>query len=746
MKLCIIKPEKTTVEITMSEKQPSLESINNEILFFENYLYKIIIQDSDILENVELLVGDYSVSLHYNASTDCFETETELIFSGCFDLAYLSVFLDDGNGEEKVFYTDFLRVATAKQTIEQVEKMLDEIEENLPAFLEVCFSKSRKNSGLVKNDIRSIWNTLSLIDEIIEIFEANHGHFTNHKKATVESTATVVDVKSMRIIDQESLRWIVSNPDYLVSTEKDSGIVLNEKKYIPSKIKTYLPQYSYDVYENRVILGFLQSILEYISGQISGFKKEMADFKTIPESIVVQLPNTHDLTGRCVYIYYKGVVKRFLERKSRLLEIYYKYEKTLECHSYVVYGIPKLTNTFKQVYHYRLCYECMVKWFAAGDYSFDHLNYLFKLKTLSRIFEYFCLIKLQTALVQCGYRLQEASRVEYDVEESTEDINNQYIFEGNGYKLTLLYEPYIWVDKVYEEINLYSTGYNFSKCKWNNGWTPDFILKVSNSENDYYFILDAKYSNTKNVKKRYVPELVLKYSAQIASKDKFFSDVIGIGAVYPENEDKIYYFKKNAINSSKQSLPLFFSLTVVGGNEGTIFFEKRIKELLKVVDTIEQEREKVVGLEEKIKQITISAKDNIITSIEEKVQEKTQADFLKNVEEQDNYDTIILDRGNKESNMTSDVAKVMGKKCFFYAKGLCMCKKGVCTVVNNSCDMYVSKASRELIKEETCRNLKFLTKRGKVKKLECSVSGLSGCVGVDNCKFYLKKVTSIKDQ
>lgn len=66
---------------------------------------------------------------------------------------------------------------------------------------------------------------------------------------------------------------------------------------------------------------------------------------------------------------------------------------------------------------------------------------------------------------------------------------------------------------------------------------------------DYYYILDAKYSNASNVKKRYIPDLVLKYGTQIASKDKFFSDIISVGAVYPGSKDNIYFFKKNAIGS-----------------------------------------------------------------------------------------------------------------------------------------------------------------------------------------------------
>ena len=46
--------------------------------------------------------------------------------------------------------------------------------------------------------------------------------------------------------------------------------------------------------------------------------------------------------------------------------------------------------------------------------------------------------------------------------------DSQYIFEGNGYEITLLYEPSIWIDRSNACTNLYSTGYNFIKSKWND--------------------------------------------------------------------------------------------------------------------------------------------------------------------------------------------------------------------------------------------------------------------------------------
>lgn len=715
MKLCIVKPDGTVAEILLRDRQPSFEAFNNEQLFFENYQYKFILREIEEYENVEIFVGDYSVPIHYKASTDWYETDQDLVFGGCFDLAYISVWVSEKEGKEERFYTDFLRIATTKQTTRQVEQMLDEIEKNIPNFLEVCFSRNKKNSGLKNDSTRSIWNTLKLVDEIIKTYEENYDSFFNHKKSFVEPVASVEDVRSMRVVNQESLRWIACNPDNLVKTDKKTGINFNGHNYMPSKIKTYISKYSYNVYENRVILGFLKNVIDYLENQIIGFAKEIVEVENIPESIVAQLPNTHALTGKCVYVYYKGVVDRFSEKKDILEEIYYRYEKILKCIPEDIYGLPKLTNTFKQIYHYRICYECMAKWFEAGDYTFDHLNYLFKLKTLSRIFEYYCLIKIQNAIALCGFILQDSDRIIYDVEDDSENINNQYIFEGNGYEITLLYEPSIWIDRSNACTNLYSTGYNFIKSKWNDRWTPDFVLKISGNYKDYYYILDAKYSNFYNVKRRYIPALVLKYGTQIASKDKFFSDVIGIGAIYPSKEDKIYYFKKNAINSLKHSLPQYFSLTIVDGDVGTQILKEQIEKLFKVVDILEEECENIDS----------SKKEMSLNNFEIE-HEKIENEPKTEVEKKEENDSLNIN--------------VSGKNCFYYAKNICLCQKKPCTVINAPCKHYIPKKSRELLKEDSCRNLIQYVKRNKPNgRVECSVSGLPGCIGAEQCKFYLKK-------
>lgn len=587
IKLCVI-PNDVEQEIELFQVQPLIENIDKNILLFENYPYKIVVKCDVAYDNLELFIGDYQIPLSIDDITGNHETPKDFLFNGCFDLVDITVCTTDLDGTETYWYTNYLRIATTKQTAQQVEIMLKEIEDSLPNFLDICFSRSKKKSGLKKSDIRSIWNTFKLLDEIIDVYEHNYGSFKNYRRAKVVDIPTIVDAKSMRRIDQEGLQWISRNPDYLRVSEKKTGIKIGELNYLPLKVKTYTSEYSYELYENKVVLGFLKAILNYIDCQIFEFNKEIDLVKNIPHEIVRQLPNTHELTGRCIYIYYQGVIEKFKEKEGLILDLFYRYSQLLMCNPADISYVPELTNIFRQVYHYQACYECIAKWYETGDYSFDHLNYLFKLKTLTRIFEYYCLIKFQNSILLYGYELKNASRIQYkDIENESEEINNKYVFSNGKYELSLFYEPYIQVSKVYDEINLYSTGYNFSKAKWNDGWTPDFVFKISGEENEYYFIIDAKYSNFNNVRRRHIPELVLKYSTQIASCNKYTSDVIGIGAIYPNDNNRMYYYKKESKISTKKSIPMFFSLSVEEGDIGNIALKDRLSELLEIVEILE---------------------------------------------------------------------------------------------------------------------------------------------------------------
>ncbi len=719
MKVSIVDNSNNRYVLQLSNSEPRLDQVCDDILLLENYNYKLIVNDENLAENIELYIGDYNTSLEYNSQTGCFATDSGAHFSGCFDLVCISV-VSETNGNEQIQYSKYIRVATTKQTSKQVETMLDEIENNIPNLLDVCFSKNHKRSGINNtNTSRSIWNTLALVDELIEIYEKNYRFFLDHGKTYVERIPVVVDARSMKELDQDSLRWIVSNPDNLEPTRTKTGIHIGGESYMPAKIKTFANKHTYDVYENRVILGFLFSVCSYIEKQIDDFNNELTELSVIPDSIIERIPNTHDLTGRCIYVYYKGIIDRFIERKEKLIELLNKYEKLFDFDCSVLNTIPKLTNTFKKVYQYRVSYECIVKWFEYGDYNLNHIDYLFKLKTLTRIFEYYCLIKLQTAISMTGYSLKETDRVIYDSEDEDEQgINNLYRFSRNNYELTLLYEPKIWTNQLSNAISLYSTGYNFTKAIFNDYWTPDFVIKISSDKNEYYLILDSKYMSYKNVKKKAISELVLKYSAQIASMNKYHSDVVGVGALYPDYTDSITYFKKNRIGSSKESLPLFFALSVVGGAEGTEMLRNGLANVLSVISDLDFLPNPRYSKQNSSENNSSAYEDQTPISNHVAINDSV----VQTIEVLDNKSASVLGRC---------------KRCLYYGRSKCLLK-GVITQAEQTCENYTSWNNSRFVSNDACKHYINGMKKGRM-IIECRMSGRAACVGPEHCKYYQRK-------
>lgn len=716
MNLQVIGFSGETNNIPLTCVEPLISDLDDEILFFENYKYKIILDASGEdkrIDDLVIRIGDFDVPSKYNEDMDYYETNTDILFNDCFDVSSVSVFLELSDSTEVIYYSKYFRVATKKETIEAVNNMLNVIENKIPNLLETIFSTSQKSSTLKNASNQSIWAFIDLVDEVIFVFEETSYYFANQKKFIVEQVPEIVSAQSMRQINLSGLRWIINNPENLIKTTRKKVIELNGEYFTPLKIKTLRSNYSYNVYENQVILTFLREVKEKLTQLIDAYNQELISIERIPDKIIKKLPNTHELTGRCVYIFYKSILEKLIKRFDRISELHNKYAINLECKEIKFLGIPRLTNTFKRIYQYRVCYDVIVNWFNKGGYSLQHLSYLFRLKSLSRIFEYYILIQLHDAIGSLNYRLINFCRVNYDSNEM-EIINNKYTYEFGDIEITLLYEPIIWTNRLNGETNLYSRGYNFIKGQSNTKWKPDFIIKIKSSEVEYYYILDAKYSRRHNVKKIYMPQLVLKYSAQIASYNKKYADVIGVGAIFPSDKSELISFTRNYVKSSEISFPQYFAIGISQDIESLKKLATNIKRLLLVID----ERGK---------------KDRDF-QLFEKDRQKSLGEITVN----NNLDLSSLQKGNnKLKNIGGNNFK--GKQCFYNGKNQCLILKKICIgKAVSKCDSFTMKDSKELFNEAVfCRNF-IINKSGRKSVGMCKISGKLGCVGTE-CKFLLRK-------
>lgn len=313
MNVRIISPYTDDLDITLIEENPSVESINNDFILLENYEYEIQIylECFDDIENIELFIGDIAVPLNFNISSGCYQTNRGTLFSDAFDLVKFSLLIEDIYGYETIYHSKYIRVATSKQTLEQVEKMISEIEVDLPNFIEACFSSHFRESGLEKNKSHSISSVISIVNEIIDIYEEQYAFFSNQRKSKVISIPSIVDLRDMEYLNQDSLSWIVNNPDMLIKSNATHGIKFDDENYIPLKIKTYISKYSSDIYENQIVLGFLKLVFRYLNKIIDIFKEKLECLIQVPEKILSQIPEGYGLTDRCIHFYYSQIIKLF---------------------------------------------------------------------------------------------------------------------------------------------------------------------------------------------------------------------------------------------------------------------------------------------------------------------------------------------------------------------------------------------------------------------------------------------------
>lgn len=113
---------------------------------------------------------------------------------------------------------------------------------------------------------------------------------------------------------------------------------------------------------------------------------------------------------------------------------------------------------------------------------------------------------------------------------------------------------------------------------------------------------------------------------------------------------------------------------------GTQILKEQMEKLFKVVDILEEECE----------------------NIDSSKKEMSLHNFEIEHEKIENEPKTVVEK--KEENDSSNI-NVSGKNCFYYAKNICLCQKKTCTVINAPCEHYIPKKSRELLKEDSCRNL-----------------------------------------
>ena len=112
-----------------------------------------------------------------------------------------------------------------------------------------------------KHAYKSLSSYIQLLEQVIACYKNNFAYFKTQGKHTIKRTEVLVPYEKVKQVSRDSFNWILQNADQLAAVPYTSGIQFHGKNFLPYQVRTDASRKSWNVYENRVIIGFLNTAL-----------------------------------------------------------------------------------------------------------------------------------------------------------------------------------------------------------------------------------------------------------------------------------------------------------------------------------------------------------------------------------------------------------------------------------------------------------------------------------------------------
>lgn len=450
-------------------------------------------------------------------------------FLECFGLVKIEVII---NGES--YITNNVKIVMKENAISSnIVNMINYIYDNCDDFLYEEHKHSKTSVGVMQNSNVSIDTKLSLLKEIYDIYIKGYHILKYSAQKKLISVNKIGNFNELQSIRPDTINFIVNHPEELQTVNYNSGISANRQYYEPKKTLVQSSTYSCDIYENQVVVGFLKTIVQ-----------ELEEIKLLVELHKSKNASPYRRNGyidSTYYIYSKNMkmldsyMEVIIDWLNKIKKLYLEYKRILNVKKINVVTPPKYTNIFRRIMPYNVIFEKILKWFSCGNYDLSKSNLLLSFISISKLYEYFCLIKINRSFEKCGYSLVSSFPFKYTENRYYRNTiyNNTFKFSKDTINITVYYQPIIYGNLSMREkpngIGLFrNTSISITdpaalailderEAKKGGYYIPDFLIKISNNNNTNYHILDAKHSSPNNIKRYQLPYLAFKYLFSIST-------------------------------------------------------------------------------------------------------------------------------------------------------------------------------------------------------------------------------------
>ena len=478
-----------------------------------------------------------------------------------YDLIAVSFVLSFVDGSTKEYFTDFLLcVSKSQEDTTNIQNMLQELiafdDSQVGEWIFSNAAHGESNSMYEgkwnKRAYKSLSSYIQLLEQIITCYKNNYAYFKMQGKHTIKRSSELVSYENVKTVSVDSLNWIMQNTDQLAAVPYKTGLQYRGKNYLPYHIKTDSSKKSWNVYENRVIIAFLHTALLNAKQVFSEFDRDVLNEERIISKIHGTFPKEYRapiITIKSLQISFCRILLGKLNQSIDILQtLYAQYIPLFDLPPSALTSLPRKTSTFCEIRPYAQVFEIIIHWFQYGEYSLEKERLILQVKTLDKLFEYYCLLRLLKLLADNGYRKADGDKPVFKYNytatdgyyQNERDVANTYKLCSNDVAVTLYYQPVISAVQFENDLKLYrTTKPPYYKPDY---YTPDFVLKFSSSEhNEEYVIFDAKFSSRKNIREHSLPEVIRKYSREF-------------GVAADSRAPKMVWILQGRVNSSENAI------------------------------------------------------------------------------------------------------------------------------------------------------------------------------------------------
>lgn len=428
-----------------------------------------------------------------------------------------------------ISYRITVDIKARKANAELASSMLKYISDNMSDMLMLCFSKSFVG-GDFHDDKKNTIQKLSLLQKIMDYMTSNKGEFIRNHKFDWKNNIEITENGSPT--GPDSVFWILHNLDRIEPSDKHSAkLKIKERLYkIDISPREYISENS-DIYENRVVYSFLNAAKNFVINLINKSAENLIEGQG--KYLVTDDSEHYVSFENALKNYRRSIISHHLSELRKLNKsidsFIYLYKKTLGIK--LINGLPpRMTPYVLSRPNYRNLFEQVHKWYLAGTPNLAKDQLLMGLRNLSSIYELVSLHMLHATIQEeFDITLKGKDYRHYDdslpfngiIQDRPDDLPyNYFYYEANALSVELFFEPRIYiyrkgVAQVGDLINVSNKRDHLIYGK--HYYKPDFIVRFKHNDwrEPIVNILDAKYTDHRNILKSSLPDTEYKYLHEI---------------------------------------------------------------------------------------------------------------------------------------------------------------------------------------------------------------------------------------